>query len=395
VLVNLKKRVKTGGRWTFLPVPRKSGRLFPEKVTEPGTFYIEWRQAGKRHQERVGQNPRAALEALRIKQNDLDDAKAVAAETVNKAGPTVGAACDQFLAHTKATKSAGTARSYVSQVNWFKKHATKTHISEIDRNDLVVLFAKGREEGLNQKTVNKRVMITLGVIRNAGFDVKLNKGDWPKTSDAEPEMYDDTDLKKFFDACDERERVLFSVFLYTGFRRMEVATLQWSGDIDWKQNVLKVRDKPGLGFTPKTYEWRSVRVPQALMKMLEKWKKQSKTDLVFPSRPHPNGVWGGDRIDGKLLEQCKEIAYRAGLNCKQCVTLQGRCKDGPHCERWFCHKFRHTFANSMLRSGVDIRSLQALLGHKSLATTEIYLRSLRLSDMENKIENSTLSHLLH
>jgi integrase len=256
------------------------------------------------------------------------------------------------------------------------------------------LFAKGREEGLNQKTVNKRIVISLGIIRNAGFDVKLNKGDWPKVSSAEPEMFDESDLKKFFAACDERERVIFSVLLYTGFRRMEVATLRWSGDVDWKQNTLKVREKPGLQFTPKSYEWRSVRVPHALMKMLEKWKKKSKTDLMFPSLPHPNGKWGGDHIDGKLLELCKEVAYRAGLNCRHCVTMQGRCKDGPYCSHWYLHKWRHTFANNMLRSGVDIKSLQALLGHKSLATTEIYLRSLRLSDMEGTVENSILAHLL-
>jgi hypothetical protein len=35
-----------------------------------------------------------------------------------------------------------------------------------------------------------------------------------------------------------------------------------------------------------------------------------------------------------------------------------------------------------------------LLGHKSLATTEKYLRSLRLHDLESKVENSTLAHLL-
>ena len=44
----------------------------------------------------------------------------------------------------------------------------------------------------------------------------------------------------------------------------------------------------------------------------------------------------------------------------------------------FClYKWWHTFATQMLQSGVDIKTLQTLLGHKNIATTEKYLKSLR------------------
>jgi integrase/recombinase XerD len=393
VLVNLKKRVKIKGQWTYIAVPRKSGRFMPERVAFPGVFYIEWRQDGNRHQEKVGSNPRVALDHLHAKQIELDSSKVAPSDP--EQGPTVDEACDLFESHVKATKSHATARSYAALVNWFKKNATKERVKEFTRDDILKLFAKGREEGMGQKTINKRVMIVLGIIRNAGHELRLNKGDWPKTSDPDPEMYEEKELKKFFAACNARESIVFSTFLFTGFRHMEVATLQWSGDIDWTHNTLRVRPKPELGFTPKSYESRSVRVPEALIKRLRDWKKKSEGDLVFPTLPHPKRKnYGGDAVDSHMLEQCKEIAFRAGLNCKRCVTPQGKCSDGPNCRRWFLHKWRHTFATSMLRSGVDIKSLQTLLGHKSVATTEKYLKSLRLHDLEEKVENSTLAGLL-
>jgi site-specific recombinase XerD len=48
----------------------------------------------------------------------------------------------------------------------------------------------------------------------------------------------------------------------------------------------------------------------------------------------------------------------------------------------------------MIQSGVDIKTLQILLGHKNIATTEKYLKGLRIADLQQKIENSSLAAML-
>jgi len=67
-----------------------------------------------------------------------------------------------------------------------------------------------------------------------------------------------------------------------------------------------------------------------------------------------------------------------------------KCDKSPRCQNWYLHKFRHTFATNILQS-VDIRSLQVMLGHKNIASTEKYLKSLRLDQLREKIESSALA----
>jgi integrase/recombinase XerD len=308
---------------------------------------------------------------------------------------TIDIAIERYLREVKATKSDATLSAYRHDLTWFREDCNKHYVSRLNRDDAIALFAVGRDEGLNQKTVNKRVIVMLQAMRGAGAVIELKKGDWPKTVEKQVEIYESEELKQFFAECNQRERLLFQVFLCTGFRSREVATLSWD-DVDWKAGSIVVRGKSELRFTPKSYEERSVPVPGALMAAMKKLRRLNPNPyLVFPTPPHPKRPkYGGDKPEAHALEACKGVAYQAGLNCGHCKTKQGKCRTGPHCKRWYLHKWRHTFATNMLQSKLDIRSLQVLLGHKNIATTEKYLKSLRLGDLRDKIEQSTLAAFL-
>jgi integrase len=96
----------------------------------------------------------------------------------------------------------------------------------------------------------------------------------------------------------------------------------------------------------------------------------------------------------------KAVVYRAGLNCGQCVTVRkladgrtktNRCAEGPYCKRWFLHKFRHTYATRNLQDGIDIRTLQQWMGHRDIASTMVYLKGVRNSDIQARLNKGSLA----
>lgn len=402
---HLKKYLSHNGKWQFFPVVSVNGRPKPELVIidgKPrrgtgGTFYLDWRENGQRRTRSVGTSPREALDAWQL-QSGIFSGEIEAPEEEPKAASTsttIRAAVESYLAEVKATKGDATWRAYSADLAWFQKVSKKHYVDQLGRSDAIKLFAAGRDEDLNQKTINKRVIVMLQAMRRAGANIQLHKGDWPRTIDKRIEIYEREELTRFFKACTPEERLIFQVFLSSGFRPREVSCLTWK-DVDRKAGTLSVRPKPEFGFTPKSYEERTVPIPSALLESLRaRSEKHDDSTLIFPTPPHPKRKnYGGDKPDAHLLELGKEIAHRAELNCKRCKTQQGKCRDGPFCQKFYLHKWRHTFATQMLQSGIDIKTLQTLLGHKNIATTEKYLKSLRLDDLRHKVEASTLAAML-
>ncbi|MFC4701536.1 integron integrase [Glaciecola siphonariae] len=104
----------------------------------------------------------------------------------------------------------------------------------------------------------------------------------------------------------------------------------------------------------------STSLPASLNKKYGKALKDAKWQYLFPSTTrcrHP--------VDGYICRHhLHETAFRKQL--RRAVVESGIDKPVK------AHSFRHSFATEMLKSGMDIRSLQELLGHTDIRTTEIY-----------------------
>lgn len=146
-----------------------------------------------------------------------------------------------------------------------------------------------------------------------------------------------------------RDRALLEVLYSTALRRMELGRLR-TCDVDFDRAVVTVLEGKGR---------RDRVVPIGRRAMA--WATAYLTDV------RPQLDQGCGRLELFLTCGGREFSG-AGLSqlVRQHLVASGVAKPGG------CHLFRHATATLMLEGGADVRYVQQMLGHKNLATTQIY-----------------------
>ena len=149
-----------------------------------------------------------------------------------------------------------------------------------------------------------------------------------------------------------RDRAIFETLYSTGIRRIEVVNLDID-HLDVDRRVLAVRQGKNQKdrFVPigmRALVWIARYVEQARDKLLLNLNERALFVTMHGERLNPDSLTGYGR----------EYIEAAGID-----------KPGS------CHLFRHSMATAMLENGAGIRYLQAILGHSSITTTQIYTRT--------------------
>ncbi len=133
---------------------------------------------------------------------------------------------------------------------------------------------------------------------------------------------------------DNTWKFIFRLLVYTGMRIGELLNLKWS-DIDFKRNLIVVRRS-------KNFKTRVIPIhPELRKELLKHYKVKQSEKVVLFSKSY---------IEHKLKKFFREANF-------------------PDLR---IHDLRHTFASLLVMSGVELRTIQELLGHTSYRTTEIY-----------------------
>jgi len=398
--VNIVKYVKAVNAWRFAAVVEKKGKLVRDHVWiagldehhPEGTYYVEWYEFGKRHRKAVADFAHVA-EAARLKAIELD---ALRAGLISAPAPpckknenprTLAGAITQYLSTIRNQRSHRTYISYrYTLEELLLPSYQKTSIDEVTREDILAFMARCYELELGHRTVYDKLVVVLQLFKRYGKTGLITSCDWPKYVETIRPIYEPEEIQMMLKEAVGDEAIFLKFLLSSGFRDQEVRYVCWR-DIDFRQSQARVTAKERWGFRPKNWEERAVPLPTALMERLGKLKESRNAlpaQLVFPNkRGNPNSE--NDMI-------VKRVAFRAKLNCGQCLTKHGnRCSDGPFCHHFFLHKFRHTFATEHLRHGVDIRTLQTWLGHRDIKSTMVYLKGVHSKDALTKVNAGSLA----
>ncbi len=153
------------------------------------------------------------------------------------------------------------------------------------------------------------------------------------------------EIDRFFEGIGNlKHRTLLLTIYATGLRISEALHLHLE-DIDSARRLVRVRQGKG-------HKDRYVPLSETLLRQLRTyWKEDRPGPWLFPGADsqRPLGVRSVQRV-------CQRAAAKAALS--KGVTP---------------HRLRHCFATHLLEAGTDLKTIQVLLGHRSLSTTSVYL----------------------
>ena len=237
-------------------------------------------------------------------------------------------------------------------------------------------------EGVKSSTVNKDAS-ALGAMLNWAVDRKeiafnpisgLKK--LPEFKKEERAL-DMAEAQLIFEQSTVLWRRIWYAYFATGLRKMELANLLFT-DIDWEAREIVIRATLAKSSSP-----RRIPIDDILYEILLCQKREA--------HKRTPGSWS----DSKTTERIKELfskkhvfvttantplknnVYRAFMaTCDRCgIQTQTFDADGNLVEAVVLHSTRHSFATELIRNGADPKSVQSLMGHKTLdLTLRIYAK---------------------
>jgi integrase len=239
-----------------------------------------------------------------------------------------------------------------------------------------------REHKLSPKTVKNHVSF-ISTVFNYAMKMQLVRdnpcrmAELPRAEEVERDVYTIEEAQTFLDflqkqPAEEFQHVaFFTLAIFTGLRRGELLGLEWK-DIDFDMGLVSVKRTSNYTNidgvytdTPKNRRSRrTLNPPPEVMSFLERYKLQQQnyieavgsewtdTDRLFTQ-------WNGAPMFPNSVQHfLKRFCKKAGLRCLS------------------THAFRHFTASALIHAGVNVKTIQAILGHSTPATTmSIYLHT--------------------
>jgi len=270
-----------------------------------------------------------------------------------------------FLLHTKHYSDL-TAENYLRDIKDFRNFIKSEGFAEdlhLLKNDRIPGYFTGHLTtlGFSKRSIARKIsglrtfynFLVDEKVVDVNFFLRVKTPKLPKTL---PRYIDDLELEYLFKSLkkgsplDFRNEIILEMLYCTGIRVSELCKMQ-IGDIDFKQGLILVHGKGSKDRIVPIYDGLAEKLKLYIINsrsaLIKELKSENRTLLI--NYKGTNLTTRGVRVIlNKIIDNAGETF-----------------KISPH-------MLRHSFATSMLNNGADLRSVQELLGHLNLSSTQIY-----------------------
>ena len=339
-------------------------------IRKRGDFwYVDLRINGRRFRKKVGRSKHLA--ELALKDLEVKSERNQLGFLEHREIP-IKDFVKEFLTHSAANNRPSTEQRYKSALdNFLRFIQEETNVRQLSdiTSEIVEKFKAWRKTVLVAKNGANPVKVKPEAVRKGAKSYTVNfelttlktifilavkwkylekspaEGVKPlKAEDSKPRRFlTDAECDRLLRACEPEYYPIFFTLIHTGIRKSELINLEWN-DLDLNHRIIKIQRK--VFWIPKTGE-REIPMSESVASVLENLPRQS--HFVFPDKD-------GEAIETNFIRrQLIRIAQNAGIYDLTEV-----------------HALRHTFASQLLMKGVDLPSVQKLMGHSNIETTLIY-----------------------
>ncbi len=257
--------------------------------------------------------------------------------------------------------SKNTIMSYEKDLNDFNKFLISNNLNYIKlvKKDIRSYLKLLDDNKNSNKTIARKLtslrmffefLLEVGAVNNNVFSSVEN----PKIEKNLPHYLNYNEIEELISSMEEddayhiRNKLIIEILYSTGIRLNELTNLKTS-DINYSNKIIRVLGKGS--------KEREVFYGDKLSKILELYLKKARDELLKDKKSDYLLI---SKLGSKLSSNSIYKIVRDSIN-----YISSKRKISPH-------TLRHTFATHLINNGATIKSVQTLLGHESINTTEIY-----------------------
>lgn len=313
-------------------------------------YFLDYYVNGRRVREAVGTSKKQAENILSKRKTDIIENKYF---DIRKKHRILfeDFAKTFYELHSCVNKRPRVAKRDSQLINHLVKHFGGRYLYEITPM-IIEKYKVLRRETVAPATVNRELaclkcMFNKAIQWEKTYDNPVRQVKLFKENNQRTRFLEQNEIPKFVESCSEHLKPIVIVAVFTGMRKSEILNLKWE-DIDFKRGIIY------LLFT-KNNEKREVLMNDIVYKALSSIERHKNSPYVFLSHT------------GKPYTNVRK-SFETAL--KKCGIIDFKF-----------HDLRHTFASQLVMMGIDIKTVQELMGHK---TIEMTLRYSHLSPDHKK-----------